>query len=119
GELLPAIDKKLRLSLMVEVHDGALNPADVTYSTVPLAPYLDELTRIAQARNVFGCHFNQLSFDLLENDALIFGQQVLGLIEVLVDHESGWPKNDKSGRYWATSGETRKLHPLKRPHQTN
>lgn len=114
GDLLPAIDKKLRTALVIEVKsdDGAGN---VVYTSVPLGPYLDELTRIAQTRNVFGCHFNELSFDLLDADALGFGQQVLELMSVLTDREAGWPKSGKSGSYWQTTGETRRLHPFRRP----
>ena len=48
-------------------------------------------------------------------DALDFGNAVLKLVETLIDTENGWPKSSKSGSYWATSGETRRLHPLKRP----
>lgn len=115
GDLLPAIDKKLRAALEVEVLAGKDGTETNIYQTIPLQPYLDELTRIAQSRNVFGCHFNALSFDLLDSDALAFGQQVSDLLDVLVDSSSGWPKNGKSGRYWATSGETRRLYPFKKP----
>jgi hypothetical protein len=80
-----------------------------------LAPILGELIRIAQARNVFGCHFNALSFALLDSDALGFGQKVLELIGALADPDAGWPRNCKSGKYWANSGETRRLHPLQQP----
>jgi hypothetical protein len=72
GDLLPAVDKKLRQALRIEVltdNDAAGTPI---YKTVSLTPLLDELTRIAQARNVFGCHFNELSFDMLDADALSF-----------------------------------------------
>lgn len=114
GDLLPSVDKKLRNALQVEVlvTDGA---GVSSYQTTSLTPILDELIRIAQARNVFGCHFNTLSFDLLDSDALGFGQKVLELIDSLSCQEAGWPRNDKSGKYWATSGETRRLHPLKQP----
>lgn len=115
GDLLPAIDKKLRSALEVEVLAGRDETGTAIYQTVPLQPFIDELTRIAQARNVFGCHFNALSFDLLESDAMAFGKQVSALMEVLVDSTSGWPKNGNSGRYWATSGETRRLYPFKKP----
>lgn len=103
GDLLPAIDKKLRPALEVEVLTGQDDTGTNIYQTVPLKPYLDELTRIAQSRNVFGCHFNALSFDLLDSDALAFGRQVSDLMDVLVDTSYGWPKNGKSGRYWATT----------------
>lgn len=114
GDLLPAVDKKLRAALRVE-HKHEYSDGSFSYSEKMLAPHLDELTRIAQARNVFGCHFNRLSFDLLDTDALAFGREVLALLDALIDHEAGWPKSSKSGSYWATAGETRRLHPLKRP----
>lgn len=114
GDLLPSIDKKLRNALQVEVRVVDASGAS-SYQTKSLGPILDELICIAQARNVFGCHFNALSFELLDSDALAFGQNVLELIEAIADPEAGWPKNDKSGTYWANSGETRRLHPLQRP----
>lgn len=114
GELLPAVDKRLRAALRVE-HKHNSEDGTILYVDKQLAPHLDELTKIAQARNVFGCHFNQLSFDLLDTDAIRFGSEVLALIDCLIDHEAGWPRNSKSGSYWATSGETRRLHPLKKP----
>jgi AAA15 family ATPase/GTPase len=115
GDLLPAIDKKLRSALKVEIKCGADGTGAFTYKTVPLCSHLDELSRIAQARNVFGCHFNQLSFDLLDSDAIGFGKQVLELTEAIIDIDAGWPRSCKSGSYWATSGETRRLYPLKKP----
>jgi hypothetical protein len=116
GDLLPAIDtKKLRPALQVEVYEGQDEAGVPIYRTVYLKPYLDELARIAQARNVFGCHFNDISFAMLETDAIQFGWQVWELMRVLTDPAAGWPRSDRSGRYWATTGETRRLHPLKRP----
>jgi len=114
GDLLPSIAKKLRNALQVEVlaRDAA---GALSYQTKSLTPILDELIRIAQARNVFGCHFNALSFELLDSDAIGFGQKVLELIETLADPDAGWPRNSKSGKYWANSGETRRLHPLQQP----
>ncbi len=114
GDLLPSINAKLRNALEVEV---LVRDADgvSSHQTKRLAPILDKLTRIAQARNVFGCHFNKLSFDLLDSDALSFGSSVLELIDTLADPDAGWPRNDKSGNYWANAGETRRLHPLRQP----
>lgn len=114
GDLLPAVGKKLKSALMVDVLQNP-EEGEPVFTTVELAPYLDELTRIAQARNVFGCHFNQLSFELLEADALGFGEMVLQLMDILTDGNAGWPRNGKSGSYWATTGETRRLHPYKKP----
>lgn len=115
GELLPAISGKLRDVLRVDVMTATGDAGESLYKTVKLGPYLDEIARIAQVRNVFGCHFNQISFDLLDSDGIGFGQQVLCLIEVLVDGEAGWPRNGKSGEYWQTSGGTRRLYPYKKP----
>src|SRR5690606_37099980 len=114
GELLPAIDGKLRKNLRVE-HRHEDSTGAVSYIPRALEPHLVELARIAQVRNVMGCHFNALSFDLLDSDALAFGAEVLALADALIDHEVGWPRNGKSGSYWATAGETRRLHPLKKP----
>lgn len=114
GDLLQSVDKKLRNALHVEVLliDSA---GTASYQTKSLTAILDELIRIAQVRNVFGCHFNALSFELLDSDALGFGLKVLELIETLADPDAGWPRNSKSGKYWANSGETRRLHPLQKP----
>ncbi len=114
GDLLPAIDDKLRRNLRVEHrHEDAVGA--VTYHPRALESHLVELARIAQVRNVMGCHFNSLSFDLLDSDGMAFGAEVLALADALIDHEAGWPRNGKSGSYWATAGETRRLHPLKKP----
>lgn len=115
GDLLPAIDKRLRQSLKVDVRTGQGAAGESIYRTIILGPILDELTRIAQARNVFGAHFTAISFDLLESDAIGFAQQVLNLVEAVTDPDVGWPRSDKSGSYWSTSGETRRLHPLRKP----
>ncbi|MGA2225175.1 MAG: hypothetical protein ABSH41_12125, partial [Syntrophobacteraceae bacterium] len=115
SDLLAAISKKLRQSLRVEVLTGKDESGVPRYYSLSLTPILDELIHIASARNVFGCHFNVISFELLDSDALGFGTQVLALMEALTDPDAGWPKNDKSGEYWATSGETRRLYPLREP----
>lgn len=114
NELLQAIDSKLRRALRVE-HPCVDAAGAVSYQARMLEPHLVELARIAQVRNVTGCHFNDLSFDLLDSDAIAFGTEVLALAEALVDPDAGWPRNGKSGSYWATAADTRRLHPLKRP----
>lgn len=111
GELFRALDKKLKSALRVEVKQT--NTTE--YTEIQLAPYLDKLSDIAQARNIFGCHFNTLSFELLDSDAIGFGQIVLELADCLIDEQTGFPKSNKSGCYWATTGETRRLYPLLRP----
>ncbi len=114
GDLLPNIKGKLRQNMRVEVLGRAEDGAPA-YQTISLTPILDEITRIAEARNVFGCHFKAISFELLDEDALPFGRQVHELMMVLTDPENGWPKNSSSGEYWATANQTRRLYPLRKP----
>lgn len=114
GDLLPAIHKKLRAALKVDVLGTAPDMAR-THTTIALGPMLDELERIALVRNVFGAHFNALSFALLDADAIRFGTQVQSLLAALTCRVEGWPCSSKSGSYWATAGETRCLHPLRKP----
>jgi hypothetical protein len=122
GDLLPNIPKKLRNALQVDVmitdSDGEPvkdKDGNATYEHHKLGSILEELTRIAQARNVCGAHFNELAFHLQDGDAQRFGSLVHELATLLTDGENGWPSSDKSGSYWATAGETRRLHPLKEP----
>ena len=115
GDFLPAISSKLREALKVEMRKGITDPAAPPSSTVALKPVLEELARIAQARNAFGAHFKAISFELLDTDAIGFAKQVLELIDTLVCPDHGWPSNSNSGSYWRNSGDTRRLHPLKRP----
>lgn len=115
GDLLPAISNKLRDALEVDMRDGLTDAAAPANSTVALKPILEELTRIAQARNAFGAHFKAISFDLLDTDGIGFAKQVLELVDTLVCPDHGWPSNDKSGSYWRNSGDTRRLRPLRRP----
>ncbi|QOJ20969.1 MAG: AAA family ATPase [Gammaproteobacteria bacterium] len=114
GELLPALDKKLKQELKTIVTKKDASGVE-TSVTIILLPIFDELSRIAQARNVFGAHFNELSFELLEDDAITFGSRVLELVEAIADQENGWPRKEKNGSYWANANETRRLYPLKKP----
>ncbi len=112
GDLLPAIGRKLREKLRVERLDNSAPP---TYTVHELGPLIDELSRIAQTRNLMGAHFSKLSFHLRDRDAFHFAEKVLELMDHLVDSEHRWPRSSKSGSYWATAGETRRLHPLREP----
>ncbi len=115
GDLLPAINGKLRDALKVEIRDGLADATAAATDTVDLKPILDELARIAQARNAFGAHFKAISFELLDTDAVGFAKHVMLLVDALTHPEDGWPSNDKSGSYWRNSGDSRRLHPLKKP----
>lgn len=115
GDLLPAIGKKLRDALKVEIRDGITDATASPSSVIELKPIFDELTRIAQARNAFGAHFKAITFELLDTDAVGFAKHVLLLVDALTHPEDGWPSNDKSGSYWRNSADSRRLHPLKKP----
>jgi ABC-type molybdenum transport system ATPase subunit/photorepair protein PhrA len=115
GDLLPAISNKLRDALKIEIRDGVTDPAAPPSKTVELKPILDELARIAQTRNAHGAHFKTISFELLDADAIGFAKHVVMLADAVICPVHGWPSNDKSGSYWRNSGDTRRLHPLKKP----
>ncbi|MBS4082864.1 MAG: ATP-binding protein [Rhizobiales bacterium] len=115
GDLLPAVSTKLRDALKVEIRDGLTDPNSASTNIVHLKPILEELSRIAQVRNALGAHFKAISFDLLDQDAIGFANHVVQLVDALSHPDHGWPNNDKSGSYWRNSGDSRRLHPLKKP----
>lgn len=114
GDLLPnvggSLRKELRVERLVKLPDG-----NKVYQEKSFKPILDELQKIMQLRNVYGCHFNELSYDLLDSDALKFGELVLEMADWLVCPERGWPGGTKSGNYYSTTGETRRLYPRAKP----
>jgi recombinational DNA repair ATPase RecF len=114
GDLLPNINGKLLVALKVESldHSGGAPPV---ISAIELKPILDEITKIAAARNVLGAHFNPNAFDLYPTDGINFAKEVEKLADALICPDHGWPTKDKSGTHWANGGETRRLHPLKKP----
>ncbi|MBI3890349.1 MAG: AAA family ATPase [Candidatus Wallbacteria bacterium] len=113
GDLLSGVSGRLRSDLRVETRND--NAGTVTYVSTSLTPLLDELQDIAGVRNAMGAHFTELSFELLDDDATRFGQRVLELAELVVDPQAGWPSISTSGSYWATKGDTRRMHPFQRP----
>ena len=110
GELLDAVSGKLRAALKVDRRDDG-----GTIDTIVLAPMLDKLKAIAGARNVLGAHFNSKAFAIPGVDGIDFARLVHALADALVCPTHGWPMNDKSGSYWRNSGDTRRLHPLRKP----
>ncbi len=110
GDLLPNINGKLKESLRVEIKQP-----DGSYVSVALNDKFDQLQKMAQLRNIFGCHYNDLALCLPGNDATQFATAVNEIASALICDEQGWPGSDKSGSYWATKEETRRLHPLKKP----
>jgi hypothetical protein len=114
GDLLPSVNGKLLAALKVESVDHAVGPPPGVSAT-ELKPILDQITSIAQTRNVMGAHFNQLSFDLYPSDGIKFARLVEQLADAIICPDHGWPGKDKSGSYWNNGGDTRRLHPLKKP----
>lgn len=114
GALLPSVNKKLRAALRVEMHDSPI-AAGTSVSSVELGSILNKLEKLAQLRNIMGCHFNEMAFRLQATDGLEFGRLVLELADALVHPDHGWPGSDKSGEYWTNSGKSRRLYPLKQP----
>jgi hypothetical protein len=111
GDLLPRVaEKRMAAALRVEVRQP-----DGSYADVSLGNQLIRLRDMAQLRNIFGCHYNDLANMLPPQDALAFAQAVHDFATALICDENGWPRSDKSGSFWATQGETRRLHPLKKP----
>ena len=111
GDLLPKVcEKKLLAALRVEVKG-----ADGTYVEVKIGEKLKALNEMAQLRNIFGCHYADLAHHLPQKDALEFATLAHEVGAALICEDEGWPGSDKSGSYWATRKETRRLHPLKKP----
>ena len=114
SDLLGAVNGKLLAALKVETLDQSTNPASIV-SVIELKPILDEISKIAQARNVIGAHFNELSFNLYPEDGIRLAKLVEQFADALICPDYGWPNKDKSGSYWNNGGDTRRLHPLKKP----
>ena len=114
SDLLSAVNGKLLAALKVETLDQSTDPASIA-SAMELKPILDEISKIAQTRNIMGAHFNELSFNLYPEDGIRFAKLVEQLADALICPDHGWPNKEKSGSYWNNGGDTRRLHPLKKP----
>jgi len=114
SDLLSAVNGKLLAALTVEALDYTEGGEPVITAT-KLKPIFDEIAKIAQSRNVMGAHFNALAFDLYPEDGIRFAKRVEQLADTLICPDHGWPNKDKSGSYWNNGGDTRRLHPLKKP----
>jgi len=113
SDLLSAIHGKLLDALTVEsIAEDASGKLVVT--PIPIKPILEGIKTIAQTRNVLGAHFNALAFDLHHDDGIRFARLVEQLFDVLVCQDYGWPMKD-TGSYWKNGGDTRRLHPLRKP----
>ena len=113
NELLSAVHGKLLDALTVESVGFDDSGAQII-SPFPIKPILEKIKDVAQTRNVLGAHFNELSFDLYPQDGIRFAKLVEQLSDALICPDHGWPTKD-TGSYWKNGGDTRRLHPLKKP----
>lgn len=113
SDLLDAVNGKLMAALTSELVavDGT---GSQSITPVPIRPILEEVKAIAQTRNVLGAHFNALAFDLYPSEGIRFARLVEQLCDALICPDHGWPNKD-TGSYWKNGGDTRRLHPLKKP----
>ncbi len=89
--------------------------SDGTYLEYEVQPLLDELKNIYQVRNTSGAHYNEMANHMPVADIVRFGELVVELGHLLICPDNGFPNRLTQGSYWSTTGETRQLHPLKRP----
>ncbi len=114
GDLLSGVNDKLLAALKIEIPDRGAN-ASSPPQIILLGPILEELKTIANIRNVLGAHYSASAFDLPLNDGIRFARQVEQLANAMHCPNHGLPNRDKSGSYWNNGGDTRRLHPLKKP----
>ena len=112
SDLLGAVNGKLLAALKAETLDQ--NASGQVLASTNLKPILGDIAAIAQARNVLGAHFNAMAFDLYPAEGIRFAKLVEQLSDALVCPDHGRPMKD-TGSYWRNSGDTRRLHPLRKP----
>lgn len=112
NDLLGSVNGKLLAALKVETLDQ--NAGGKIVASTELKPILNHIAAIAQARNVLGAHFNVVAFDLYPAEGIRFAKLVEQLSDALVCPDHGRPMKD-TGSYWRNGGDTRRLHPLKKP----
>jgi AAA domain len=109
SDLLGAVNGKLLVALKAETLGGGQ-----VITATELKPILDQIGAVAQARNVLGAHFNPAAFELYPTEGIRFAKLVEQLCDALVCPDHGHPVKD-TGSYWRNGGDTRRLHPLKKP----
>ena len=112
NDLLGAVNGKLMAALKAETIDQ--NAGGKVVASTELKPVLEDIAAIAQARNVLGAHFNAMAFELYPADGIRFAKLVEQLSDSLVCPDHGRPMKD-TGSFWRNGGDTRRLHPLKKP----
>jgi len=113
NDLLSAVHGPLLTALRVDLVNVDPTGAE-TVTSVSVKKIIEDIKAIAQARNVLGAHFNALAFDLYPDDGIRFARLVEQLADALICPDHGWPTKD-TGSHWRNGGNTRRLHPLKKP----
>lgn len=113
NDLLSAVHGPLLTALNAELV-GVDSEGVQTVTAVSVKKIIDDIKDIAQVRNVLGAHFNALAFDLYPGDGIRFARLVEKLSDALICPIYGWPTKD-TGSHWRNGGNTRRLHPLKKP----
>jgi hypothetical protein len=115
GDLMSGLGGKLRGALRVEVCSGRDGEGKPIFKGESLTGLIKQLDDMFGARNLLGAHFSELGMHFSDDDATRFGVLVVELMDHLTHPDEGWPNRNKSGSHWATSGDSRRLHPLVRP----
>lgn len=115
NDYLDALKPKFIQHLKAYIRQEGATPEEVTYIEVQLSPIIEELKDIYQVRNTTGSHYNEMANHMPVADILRFGELVIELCNALICPDNGFPNKQKQGTYWATTGETRQLHPLVKP----
>ena len=110
GELAQAPNKRLKEKLRIEKHaNGSLTESE-------LQPVYNRLAEAINTRNLVGCHFNEWSGELSDDDVREMAEQALEFADILICQHCGkLPKSDKSGSYWECSCGKTRMFPLLQP----
>jgi len=107
NELFFAIDSKTRKLLSV---------VKGTNAPVCLQGSLDNLHGTLFVRNDVGCHYTETGALLGDGDVRDFGNQVIGLADMLLCDSCGaFPNKNRTGSCWECGCGNLKLNPLQRP----
>lgn len=87
-----------------------------TWTKIPLAPFIGEIKKWAEVRNLVGCHFNELGAQCTDADVEELAKATLALGETMVCPDGGdFPSRDDSGSYHETKSKKVRLHPFVEP----
>lgn len=110
GQLQSAPNRKLKQALKIIKHHNSDSEENL------LEPVYENLSQAIQVRNLVGCHFNEWSGELSDQEVKEMAELALTLADTLVCHYCGsLPVSNKSGSYWECSCKRTEMHPLQQP----